>query len=96
MVKITVEPEDAQNVKALVRIALQNELKALKAGIARTQKKLEELETTHHMSSEQFYARFKRGEMGDDFQYIRWAGEYETLQQLRRDHEDLSRTELCS
>lgn len=38
MVKITVEPEDAQNVKSLVRIALQNELKALKAGIARTQK----------------------------------------------------------
>jgi hypothetical protein len=96
MAKITIEPEDAQNVKSLVRIALQNELKVLKTGIARTQKKLEELETKHHMSSEQFYARFKRGEMGDDFQYIRWAGEYETLQQLRRDHDDLSRTELCS
>ncbi len=96
MAKITIEPEDAQNVKSLVRIALQNELKALKAGIARTQKKLEELETRHHMSSEQLYTRFKMGEMGDDFEYIRWAGEYETLQQLRRDHDDLSRTELCS
>lgn len=38
MAKITIEAEDAQNVKSLVRIALQNELKALKAGIVRTQK----------------------------------------------------------
>ncbi len=29
MTKITIEPEDAQNVKSLVRIALQNELKVL-------------------------------------------------------------------
>jgi hypothetical protein len=48
------------------------------------------------MNSKQFYDKFKKGEMGDDFEYIRWAGEYETLQQLERDYTDLSGTEVCS
>ena len=96
MAKVMIEPKDAQNVKSLVRVAVENELKILKAGVATTYRKLEELEKRYGMNSKQFYDRFKKGEAGDDFEYIRWAGEYETLQQLERDYSDLSGTEVCS
>ena len=96
MAKVMIEPKDAQNVKSLVRVAVENELKILKAGVAITYRKLEGLEKRYGMSSKQFYDRFKIGEVGDDFEYIRWAGEYETLQQLERDYSDLSGTEVCS
>ena len=96
MAKVMIEPKDAHNVKSLVRVAVENELKILKAGVARTYRKLEELEKTYGMSSKQFYDKFKMGEVGDDFEYIRWAGEYETLQQLELDYTELLGTEVCS
>ena len=96
MVKVMIEPKDAQNVKSLVRVAVENELKILKAGVARTYRKLKALEKTYGMSSKEFYDKFKKGEVGDDLEYIRWAGEYETLQHLERDYSDLSGTEVCS
>jgi len=44
MAKVMIEPKDAQNVKSLVRMAVENELKILKAGVAITYRKLEGLE----------------------------------------------------
>ncbi len=55
-----IEPKDAQNVKSLVRVAVETELKILKAGVARTYRKLEELEKAYGMSSKQFYDKFKK------------------------------------
>ena len=69
MAKVIIEPKDAQNVKTLVRVALENELKILKAGVAITYRKLEGLEKNYGMSSKQFYDKFKKGEMGDGFEY---------------------------
>ena len=48
------------------------------------------------MNSRNFYKKFNEGKIGDDIEYIRWAGEYETLQKLQRDYGDLVETELCS
>jgi|GEM_PF-5304989 len=39
MAKVMIEPKDAQNVKSLVRVAVENELKILKAGVAITYRK---------------------------------------------------------
>jgi hypothetical protein len=44
MARITIEPKGADNVKALIRMAVENELKMLRAGIARTSCKLGDLE----------------------------------------------------
>ncbi len=35
-------------------------------------------EGRYGMGSDVFYARFMRGEMGDDFPFIMWAGQYES------------------
>ena len=96
MARIIIEPQNANNVKSLVKSAVENELKIIGLGIAKTKKKLEELEKKFGMDSENFYKKFNKGKMGDDLEYIRWAGEYETLQKLQRDHSDLAETELCS
>jgi hypothetical protein len=95
MVRVTIEPEAARNVKFLIRAAVDNQLKIIKSGIARTRIKLEELESRFGMDSEEFYKQFNEGKLGDEIDYIRWAGEYETLQQLERDYNDLRETQLC-
>ncbi|MFO8164702.1 MAG: hypothetical protein R6T98_09235 [Desulfatiglandales bacterium] len=96
MARIIIEPQNANNVKSLVKSAVENEIKIIGFGIGKTKKKLEELEKKFGMDTAHFYKKFNEGEMGDDLEYIRWAGEYETLQKLKRDHNDLVETELCS
>jgi len=94
MARVIIEPQSAKNVKSLIKSAVENEMKVIKFGIAKTKKKLEELEKKFGMDSDNFYKNFNEGKMGDDLEYIRWAGEYETLQQLQRDYNDLVETEL--
>ena len=38
------------------------------------------------MESLKFYQDFQAGKMGDDMEYMKWAGEYETLLQLQEDY----------
>jgi len=40
MAKVMIKPKDAHNVKSLVRMAVENELKILKTGVAITYRKL--------------------------------------------------------
>ena len=96
MARIIIEPQSAKNVESLVKSAVENELKIIEFGIAKTKKKLAELEKKFGMNSRNFYKKFNEGKIGDDIEYIRWAGEYETLQKLQRDYGDLVETELCS
>ena len=96
MARIIIEPQDAKNVKNLVKSAVENEMKIISFGIAKTKRRLGELENKFGMDSANFYQRFSEGTMGDEMELIRWAGEYETLLRLERDYNDLLETELCS
>jgi len=96
MAPVIIEPQSSDNVKNLVALALENQLRVLTAGIAKTKSKLNEFERETGMESSAFYERYGKGDLGDDFKYIRWAGEYETLKRLEKDSEDLQRIELCS
>lgn len=40
-------------------------------------------EQQHNMSSDVFYARFMRGEMGDAMDFVRWAGRYDLFLDLK-------------
>jgi hypothetical protein len=35
------------------------------------------------MTSDDFYVRYKRGELGDSMDFIRWAGRYRLYRELR-------------
>lgn len=96
MARVIIQARTTKSLTTLVRLALENQLRVIGFGIAKTKKKLAELEMKHGMKSKDFYEEFQKGERGDEMQYIRWAGEYETLERLQRDQAELQDLELCS
>ncbi|MEE4356137.1 MAG: hypothetical protein V2I97_06675 [Desulfococcaceae bacterium] len=95
MTQLIIQPSTAENTKRLVLFALENERRIIRFGISRTEGQLEKFEKKFKMDSESFYRKFNAGDMGDDFEYIKWAGEYETLRKLRQDYDDLAGIRLC-
>lgn len=94
--RIVIQSESDENLKDLIELAIENQLKVLKAGIQKTQRKLQDMEKSHEMSTDFFYQKYETGKLGDDIKYIQWAGEYETLKKLEKDYQTLQETELCS
>jgi len=45
-------------------------------------------EDKYNMESDVFYARFMRGEMGDDLPFIMWAGQYEAYLEAKQELAD--------
>lgn len=96
MTRVIIQPETAGNLKNLIKLAVENQMRVINSGIAKTRRKLGELEKENGMDSRDFYEEFQKGKLGDDLKYIRWAGEYETLALLQKDYNDLQELELCS
>lgn len=46
-------------------------------------KELGRWETQYKMSSDEFYAKFQKGEMGDEMDFMRWAGDYEVYKKKK-------------
>lgn len=95
MTQIFVKPDSASNVKKLLQAAVDSELRIIQLGIDRTKRNLQMFEQKFGQPSEKFYQEFQNGERDDHMEYIKWAGEYETLLQLQQDYSDLSETQLC-
>ena len=96
MARVIIKPQTADNLRSLIRLAVENQLRVINFGIAKTKRKLGELEKETGMDSKDFYEEFQKGKLGDGLKYIRWAGEYETLERLQKDYTDLQGIELCS
>jgi len=96
MAQVIIQPQTAANLRNLIRLAVENQLRVIDFGIAKTKRKLGELEKEIGMNSKDFYEKFQKGKLGDDLKFIRWAGEYETLEKLQKDYTDLQGIELCS
>jgi hypothetical protein len=45
-------------------------------------------EQRYDMTSDEFYSRYKRGEMGDDIDFVRWAGRYRLYRELKEEIEE--------
>ena len=45
------------------------------------------LEARHGMSSEEFYAQYTAGMLGDDRDFVEWAGDYQHFQSLKMELE---------
>jgi hypothetical protein len=95
MTKIMVEDTGADELKGLVRSALEHEIKFISIGIRKTEESLRKLEDIHAMPSEQFYAKYSSGELGDSLDFIKWAGEVEILEKLQRSLKELAEAEVC-
>lgn len=95
MLRVVVESGDVKAARSLVSAAIENEAKILKIGIEKTRRNLKELENKFNMDTLSFYKKFSAGVMGDDREFIRWAGEYETLLRLERDNEEVAGAVIC-
>ena len=93
--RVIVESKNSAEAKSLVSAAIKNEIKVLEIGIKKTKRNIEQFEKQHEMDTESFYKRYTAGLMGDDAQYIRWAGEYETLLKLESDLKEIDGAEIC-
>lgn len=95
MRKIIIKSEGPEELKTLVKGALKNEIKIITIGLKKTQENLQKLEEKYKMDSATFYKRYSTGKLGDNIEYIRWAGEVETLKKLQRNLQELSEAEVC-
>ncbi len=95
MERIIIQSQTSNNLKSLIESAFENQSRIIRFGIARTKKKLTQLEKENGLDSQTFYDEFQKGKLGDELKYIRWAGEYETLALLEKDYNDLQDIELC-
>ena len=83
----------AHNQRELIilRNSLERELRIIEHSIEKTIEKLRNFEKKYSMSSEEFYERFERGELGDSQEFMLWAAEYEALKVLEKDKEIVKR-----
>ena len=75
--------------------AVKAEIKSLELGIKRASQKIKKFERKYKISSEEFYGAFSNGELGDDADFMEWAGEYEILADLKQDIEKLRRIDFA-
>ena len=83
MTKLTLISNHDQPLQPLVEAALANELRALEAGVQRTQERLSEFEQKHQMSTAEFVTRYENDELPEVLEFAEWIGEYRLLTRLR-------------
>jgi hypothetical protein len=96
MAQVIIQPKPSENLRNLIKLAVENQLRIISFGIAKTKRKLRDLEQETGKKSLDFYKEFQDGKLGDDLKFIRWAGEHETLARLQKDYNELKGIELCS
>ncbi|MCW5212262.1 hypothetical protein VU04_05070 [Desulfobulbus sp. TB] len=95
MTQLIVKSSSAANVRPLIQAALDHETRVLNIGIQKTTRRLQDFEQRFGMESRKFYQDFQAGKMGDDMEYMKWAGEYETLLQLQEDYAEIKGIQVC-
>lgn len=74
-----------ETLLSLLDNAVKVEIRNIEIGVKKSLQKIEKFERKYKMSSDKFYVAFSNGELGDDEDFMEWAGEYEILQDLRQD-----------
>lgn len=96
MAEITLRSISSRPLKNLVEIALQNELRVLEAGIARTLQKLQSFEKQFQMSTNDFVQRFNNDQLHETLEFAEWIGEYRMLERLREKANTLREVEIAN
>ena len=78
MATITLPLKNPQELE-LITAAVKREKSRLEWEIDRIQKKLSIFEQKYKMASQDFIAKYKQGEIGDDEELMEWAGEWDFL-----------------
>lgn len=86
LVRLEKEPEEVkphEHVTVLIVPApARKELSVEEVGLQGLRQQIQAFESRYSLKASEFYARFLRGEMGDDRDFVVWAGLYELLQRM--------------
>ena len=78
MARITITKENLLSRDEFQALLEQTESRSTSLdNVLRLMRELVTFEEKFGLASDVFYARFMRGEMGDDMPYVKWAGRYE-------------------
>ena len=80
--QVTVTTESPSVLKPLLRIAIQNEARALSQGIKRTRERLVAFEKQYGMTSDEFERRYVAAEIAESLEFTKWLGEIKMLRVL--------------
>lgn len=69
---------------------LGRERQRLAGQLARLKSQVADFEGRYGWTSEEFYPRFERGELGDDIDFIEWSATIEMIRNLQRNIDSLS------
>ncbi|MGR3178977.1 MAG: hypothetical protein ACUZ8E_13065 [Candidatus Anammoxibacter sp.] len=72
------------NKEIFAQNVIEYEISELKKGIINMQIDLRQYENKYNLSSEGFSKKFESGELGDDEDYIIWAGIYEMFKNNKK------------
>jgi len=99
MLNFNLEPEMEKKLKQILASysnqnlffnnAIQYQINELKKEIVNIESDLKEFELKYDVSSEDFYAQYKRGEKGDDEDVMIWAGIFEMQLKSKKQLETL-------
>lgn len=96
MSRIIIEAEQPELLAGLLRGAIAHQIHLIQIGLRKTEKRLADFEHKYGMDTARFYQQCNQGILGDELDYMEWAGEYETLQRLREQDKQLKGAQLCS
>lgn len=86
MAKITITKDNLLTLAEFKALLEQTETRGSTMDyIFRLLRELVSFEEKFNMASDVFYARFMRGELGDDLAFIKWAGRYELYLEARQE-----------
>ncbi len=86
MAKITITKDNPLTLAEFKALLEQMEARSSTMDyIFRLLRELVAFEEKFNMPSDVFYARFMRGEMGDDLPFIKWAGRYELYLEAKQE-----------
>lgn len=84
MAELKLRSKDPDSLRRIIQSALSERLESVKAGIKKTEERLQEFETKYHLSTEEFIARFNNNELSHSFDFDEWIGESKMLTHLQQ------------
>ena len=95
MTQLIVNSPSASHVRPLIQAALDHEIHILQMGIEKTKRRLHNFDKLFKMKMLISYQAFQNWDMDDEMEYMKWAGEYETLLQLEEDYAQIRGIQMC-
>ena len=96
MEKVVIVTNDKASLKPLLESAIENEKKAIKSGLERTQAKLAEFEKRHGMVSAEFERRLNAREIQEIFEFTDWRMEIGMLALLEKKYAALQEARIVN